>query len=138
MEITKCSVIFLLRGDQMKNASMSIKYFGMYLIWLGVAIVSGVNLAKDVLQIPDLPNSWLRFIGLLVFCLGIYYVTAARNGWVIFYKTTVGLRLLVVAFLVLHVAIGEFPMIFLLLSAIDLLGAIWTFISVKRMGSFSV
>jgi hypothetical protein len=122
----------------MKNASMSIKYFGMYLIWLGVAIVSGVNLAKDVLQIPDLPNSWLRFIGLLVFCLGIYYITAARNGWVMFYKTTVGLRLLVVAFLVLHVAIGEFPMIFLLLSAIDLLGAIWTFISVKRMGSLSV
>lgn len=65
-------------------------------------------------------------LGVVTLALAIYYVTAARNGLVAFFRATVPVRAVVVAAFVGLVAVGAAPWQLVLFGLIDAAGAVWT------------
>lgn len=118
---------------KMKKVSSSVFIFGLYLIGLGIFLFLMPGVFKSLLNVPDLPSVWLRFIGELLAFIGAYYVLAAVKQWTSFFVLSIWLRIIVFVSVSWFVIIGELPKIFFLLSLVDLSGAIWTMRGVRSM-----
>lgn len=119
----------------MHPATNSIKYFGLYAIATGVglALVPGLVLAP--LGIPAPAESWIRVVGALAIPLGYYYWVCGTSGAVAFFRATIPGRLIFVATMVLLITAFGAPKQLLLFAAIDLAGAAWTYIGLRKAAS---
>ncbi|MFE5323535.1 hypothetical protein ACFQ88_33120 [Paenibacillus sp. NPDC056579] len=116
----------------MFQASRSVRVFGAYLALLGIALFLIPGFLRELLRLADLPTVWLRFIGELLFFLGVYYVLAAWKRWTEFFYVSVVLRILVFLSIVSFVFMGLMPSLFFGLSLMDLAGAAWTLLALRR------
>ncbi|MEI9912964.1 MAG: hypothetical protein WDO71_26980 [Bacteroidota bacterium] len=113
----------------MTPAARSVFYFGLYLYITGITLIFVPNLLMDMLQMPETNEVWIRVVGVLVFCTGYYYHSTAKSNMLAFFKYTITTRILV------FIAFTSFALLHYVSSAIigfgiiDLLGAIWTWIS---------
>jgi len=105
--------------------------FGIYLLVLGVALVTVPNLLLGVFGIPATQEVWIRVVGMLVFNLGIYFVQAARYEWEGFIRTSVPLRMTVIAFFAAFVLAGLVSPLLLLFGAVDFAAAAWTWLALR-------
>jgi hypothetical protein len=115
----------------MSRSAKSVFYFGIYLLLIGVLLASIPQQFITTLQLPAMPDAWARLLGVLVLILGGYYLIGGRNNLSPFIKATVYLRLLFVAATIVLFASGAMPKEILPLGIIDLLGAVWTQLSLK-------
>jgi len=77
---------------------------------------------------------WIRIVGMLLLCLGYYYVDAARREVASFFRATVLGRACVVACLIGFVVLGLAPPPLLAFAAIDLGGLAWTALALRGGG----
>jgi hypothetical protein len=76
-------------------------------------------------------------VGLLAVIVGMYYVICARGNVVPFFRLTVAGRLLFMAGSIAFVAFGLIGPSFLMIGALDTLGAIWTWLSLRAESAVS-
>ncbi len=114
------------------TASQTVKYFSYYLFALAAVLLFVPNLMLSVFKIPETNEVWIRVVGVLVVCIGVYYHEMSRLNSESFLRLTVWVRLWVfIAFIVLWAA-GIGPVQLILFGIVDALAAFWTWKYLKH------
>lgn len=113
-------------AGRMSASANSLFLFGFYSIGLGLTLLLVPNLVFGLVGLPATDEVWIRVAGMLLFCLGIYYVLVGRRGLTDFIRWSVYTRASVILFFIAFVLLGLVKPIVILLGAIDLSAAIWT------------
>lgn len=111
---------------------LSINVFSCYVVVMGIVLML---VPKQILPIFDLPTEgeiWIRLLGFVLLCSSIYYLGAARLKFIPFAKWSVYTRaaapVLVIILIVLKIA----PIQIISFGIIDGLGALWTWLALKK------
>lgn len=115
----------------MSSSAKSVLVFGIYLMLTGLVLLVLPNLLLGLFALPPTNEVWIRVVGMLLLFLGVYYYRAARKEFADFIQWTVYLRATVVFFLSGFVALGLASPPLILFGLVDLLGAIWTALSLR-------
>jgi len=119
----------------MSKSARSIFIFGFYLGFLGTALVIIPNIWLGIFQIPATNEVWVRVVGMLTFYLGAYYILAAQKEMTDFFRWTVYLRSTVILFMMAFVLLDFGKPVLILIGIVDLLGAIWTGMTLRASKS---
>ena len=115
----------------MTKSGKSVFYFGIYGILVGVVVCLIPEQFISILKLPDIPTAWARVIGLLGIILGSYDIISGRNNLQPLIKGTIYMRLFLFAGIIVLFVTGQMPKEILPLGITDLLGAVWTILSLK-------
>jgi len=117
----------------MNPASKSVYYFGFYLLLLSVALTAFPNALLTLFQMAETTEVWIRVVGVLVFSLGIYYVFMAQSNNTLFFTITIFIRTSILLWFIVFVLIGWAPPTLILFGVVDVAGAIWTYVELKKL-----
>ena len=109
--------------------------FGCYLLLFGASLLLVPNMVLGLFNVPPTSEVWIRIVGMLVFFLGIYYLAAARSELRPFMVWSARLRASVMLFFGAFVIAGLAPPVLLLIAAVDLAGALWTWSALQKEAS---
>jgi hypothetical protein len=116
----------------MSRAALSIAVFGWYFLAIGAVLAVVPNALLSVLRIAPTGEPWIRILGVVVMILGLYYLAAARENNVGFFRwTTIGRAVVLPAFVALVFFAGA-PPATILFGVIDAAGALWTALAIRR------
>ena len=115
----------------MNSAATSVRVFGIYLLVLGPLLILLPSVVLGPFGIPVPSDVWIRVVGVLAAALGVYYLQAARAGFVPFYRATVPVRAVVFVTFLAFVLLGLAPSALALFGAVDLAGAVWTALALR-------
>jgi hypothetical protein len=118
----------------MSAAAKSIYYFGFYLYLVGITLIAVPNFLLGIVQIPETNEVWIKVVGVLVVCLGYYYHRSGGNNDVAFCRLTVPTRIFVFLSFLTFALAGYVSKMIIGFGAIDLLGAVWTWLSLRKEG----
>ena len=116
----------------MTSASKSVYYFGFYLLILGISLTVAPNVLLSIFQISETTEIWIRVLGTVVFGIGLYYVFMAPANNTLFMSLTVYVRAFVMLMFVAFVLIGWAPTQLIFFGLVDLAGAGWTYLSLRK------
>jgi len=115
----------------MSRAATTVFVYGVYLIFLGVTLILTPNTLLGILGIPPTTEVYIRILGAVVLGIALYYVAAARQEVVPFFRWTVWGRTLVLTALIVYVALKLTPAVLLVFSVVEALGATWTALALR-------
>jgi hypothetical protein len=121
----------------MTPAARSVFYFGLYLYITGLTLIFVPNLLMDMLQMPETNEVWIRVVGVLAFTLGYYYHRTAKANMLAFFKHTIPTRILVFIAFTSFALLHYVSYMLIGFGLIDLLGAIWTWVSLPKKSLIS-
>lgn len=116
----------------MSKAAKSMTVFAGYLLLLGLVLVLVPNFLLRVFRIAPTGEVWIRVVGMLVLLLAFYYWNAARTELTSFFRWTVIARSSVPLFFLAFVAAGLASPMLILFGVVDLAGALWTALALRR------
>ena len=116
----------------MSHAAFSLKVFASYLLILGVLLVFAPNLLLTTFGFPATSEVWIRVLGFVVVNLAVYYWFAAKSEAKQFFQASVYTRAFILLAFVALAVLGLAQPMLVLFGAIDTLGGLWTFISLRR------
>jgi hypothetical protein len=115
----------------MTRAARSTFVFGLYLFGIAGILITAPNILFGLVGIASTTEPWARVLGVLVAVLGAYYILAARSDFAAFFRTSVWLRLVVLAAFVGLVAVGWAPAPLIIFGVVDAIGALWTWTALR-------
>jgi hypothetical protein len=115
----------------MSKAARSLFIFGIYLIVIGLGFLVVPNVVLRLFGFPETSEPWIRVMAMLLLFLAYYYIQAAQNEMTKFFRYTVYARASVIVFFAAFVLLGLAQPMLLLFAAVDLLAAIWTWMSLR-------
>ena len=116
----------------MSKPANSLFVFGIYCIFSGLTFVIIPNVFLGLLNVALTTEQWIRVMGVLLVYLGIYYILAARAELKRFIQWSVYIRVSVIFVFIVFVLLGIGQPTLLIFGFIDLLGALWTAIELRR------
>lgn len=116
----------------MSKAAISILVFGIYILINGITLMAAPNAMLGSLRLPPTNEPWLRVFGAVVFVVGLYYLAAARQEVVPFFRFTTWGRPVLLVLLLLFALLRMIPPIIVLFGVIDAAGAVWTYFALPR------
>jgi hypothetical protein len=122
----------------MSSASKSILVFGIYIVVAGLVLIFAPNVLLGLAGVPPASDIWVRGFGIISVVLGLYYLMAARENNVGFYRMTLLGR---VVFMLSVSAMGLLTPGYaglVLFGLIDLAGAAWTWYALRQEANVSV
>jgi len=116
----------------MTSASKSLYVFAIYLLVLGVLLIVIPNSLLSMFQIPETNEVWIRIAGVLTFSIGIYYFYMAPQNNAVFMALTAYVRASIIIWFTVFMLMEWVAPQLILFGVIDLLGALWTFIALRK------
>ena len=116
----------------MTGAAKSIYYFGIYLFVVGLTLVCIPNIFLATLQMPETNEVWIRVVGVLAWVIGFYYNRAGATNLQPFFGLTVPTRVTVFLFFVFFAIMKWVSPVIIGIGVIDLAGALWTWMAMKK------
>ena len=117
----------------LKTARTSIMIFGIYLVSLpGLGLILIPDFLLDVVSLNHGLDWQIRMVGLLAAILGGYYILISNYGYHKLYSWTIVFRLGASVFMSLLWLFGEAGMGILVFVAIELIGALWTWLAIWK------
>lgn len=116
----------------MDKSSKSVFFFGVYILVTGLALLLMPGILLQLLMIETTPNIWMQLLGLALAALGYYYIKAARDNNIDFYKGTIPIRIAQLAVVIILVLIYGGPYILIGVSAIEALSGIVTYTLLRK------
>ncbi|MEP7384186.1 MAG: hypothetical protein ABI910_21095 [Gemmatimonadota bacterium] len=116
----------------MSAPARSLFVFGLYAVVAGLGLVLTPAFVLSLLQFPPAADGWVRVAGVLAITVGAYHIVAARNELLPYVRATIPVRLGFALGLAALVATAQMPIALLLLAAIDLVSALWTFLALRE------
>jgi hypothetical protein len=116
----------------MTPAAKSVYYFGFYLYLVGATLIFVPNLFLSTLGIPETNEVWIRVLGVIVTLIGFYYHQAGAKNISAFLPLTIPTRITVFIAFIIFVILKMASPILIGIGGIDLAGAIWTFMALKK------
>ena len=115
----------------MTKSAQTLFFFALYLFAVSLMLLIAPNTMLTAFRLPPTDEVWIRVVGMLVGFLGMYYVSAARANLLPILELSVRARASVPLFFGAFVALGWASPMLLLFGAVDLAGAIWTFLALR-------
>jgi hypothetical protein len=110
----------------MNQTYTSISVWGVLMLVFGTSYLLFPNFFLPLFGMPPTFDGWIRVVGLLITILGGYYLYGARQQDLVFCRVTIPGRLAFAVGLAALAALGFLPKPVLILAAVDLFGALWT------------
>jgi hypothetical protein len=121
----------------MSSSAKSVFYFGLYLAMLGLSLIFFPNIPLNLFGIPSTSEVWIRVVGMLLLALSVYYLVSSRYDIVPIFKVTMYVRPTIILFFIAFAIAGLVTPNVILFAIIDLLGAIWTYLALKKEGKLN-
>ena len=118
-----------------KSASASaftVKFFGIYALLTGLNLMFAPNMLLGMFGIPETSEVWIRVVGVLAFNIGIYYWYAAKCEAKAFFEATVYARGFVFIAFATFAALGLVNKALILFGCVEVAGAIWTWLALRK------
>jgi hypothetical protein len=116
---------------KMSKSSVSIFVFGIYLVVLGLILISVPNFILNLLGMPSTEEVWIRVVAVLVLILGFFHIQAGRTNLAPFFRWSVIARSSLIAFFTVFALLNLAKPAIILFGVIDLAGAIWTILAIR-------
>lgn len=117
----------------MDKTSFSIRTYSFYLFLMGAGMILIPNTLLTIIGFAETREIWIRVLGLFTFTTGIYYFYSSIHNQQEFYKATIIGRLFFFLMSVVFVfAFHQSPML-ALIGSVDLIGALWTYLTQKKI-----
>jgi hypothetical protein len=116
----------------MDKSSLTIKVYSFYLFLMGAGMVIIPNTLLSIFGFEATTEIWIRMLGLFTFTTGIYYFYASLYQQVAFYKATVVGRIFFFLMTLVFVFVFQQSPMLAMIGSVDLLGAIWTYTTLKN------
>jgi hypothetical protein len=116
----------------MSHAAKSVYYFGFYLYVVGATLIFIPNIFLTTLGMPETNEVWIRILGIIVGLLGFYYHQTGAKDISVFFPLTIPTRILVFISFLIFVILKMASPVMAGIGAVDLAGAIWTFMALKK------
>ncbi len=113
-------------------AATSIRVFGAYLVALGAILFVTPNTVLALFGVASTHEPWIRVLGADLGVLGAYYINAARHQATFFFRATLWGRPTILVLFVALVLVRLAPPALILFGAIDVAGAVWTLVALRR------
>lgn len=110
----------------MHPATPSIRYFGIYVVLTGIALIVVPEMLMSMLGVAPPSEIWVRVLGVLALVVGYYYLACASAEVIAFYRATIAGRLGFAGLLAVLVVLYSAPIQLLLFGLVDVAGAIWS------------
>ena len=115
----------------MSPSARSILVYSIYVFGLGATLLLIPNVPLPLVGLPQAAEVWIRVAGMTVLFLSILYFAAARNEYREIFVASVPIRFAVVAFFAAFAAAGFTTWNLLLLTPLDIVFAVWTWLSLR-------
>ena len=115
----------------MDKTSLSIRFYSFYLFLMGLGMVLMPNFFLTILGFEQTAVIWIRMLGLFTFTTGIYYFYSSAHNQTAFYKATIFGRIFFFVMTVIFVFAFHQPLTLALIGSVDLMGALWTYLTLK-------
>ena len=123
-------------AGKMNGAAISLFVFGLYMIFaVGGGFMFAPSFVLDLFGLSAGDGIWVRFVGMLASILGVYYIMVARAGLDRFYPWTVATRYYAATFMIVIVLLGKMGPGLILIAAVDVVAATWTWYAVRSAGN---
>lgn len=116
----------------MTRAARTIFVFGIYIVAMGVLLTFVPGPTVRPFGFPEPHEPWIRVLGVVALVLGSYYIQAARENVVAFFRWTLWGRSMVLAGAVALVVAGVAPPGLIVFGVIDAAGAVWTALALRK------
>jgi hypothetical protein len=114
------------------TTAKTVLYFGFYLYIIGFTLLVAPNFLLSTFQMPTTEEVWIRVVGVLVTAIAFYYHQIGSKNIEAMLPLTVVARLFVVMCFVAFVLLKLASPMLLVFGAVDLLGAGWTWMALKK------
>ena len=115
----------------MDKTSFSIRMYSFYLFLMGAVLVIAPNFLLHLFGFPATNEIWIRMLGIFTFTTGIYYFYSAAHQQISFYKATIFGRIFFFLMTIVFVIVFHTSPMLAAIGSVDLLGAIWTYLTFK-------
>jgi hypothetical protein len=105
--------------------------FGIYIFVVGLSFIFIPNLVLPLFGFATTTEVWIRVLGLLTTILGTYYLYCAYHNLRLFFRATVFGRMAFCVGLITLAVLGLGGPMLIILGLIDLMGAVWTGLSLR-------
>lgn len=116
----------------MQSPAFTIKVFGVYGALTGVGLLLSPNLVLGLFGFAPAVEIWIRVVGALALILGYYYWQCGTAGATAFFRATIPGRIGFCALCAGLVVAADAPLPLLLFGVVDVLGAGWTYVALRR------
>lgn len=116
----------------MSATAKSVFYYSFYIIGMGLGLFFVPNLIMGVFRLGQTTEIWVRVLGLLAFCVGILYFYCARTNQTGFFRVSVPERIIFFLGTVALVVFFQVTPMLAAVGSVDLLGAMWTWLTLRR------
>jgi F0F1-type ATP synthase membrane subunit a len=116
----------------MPSSAFTIKAFGVYVVLTGVGLLLFPNTILGLFGFAPTAEIWIRVVGALAVILGYYYWACAAAGATAFFKASIVGRLGFCALCIGLVAVAGAPLPLLVFGVVDVFGAAWTDLALRR------
>ena len=116
----------------MSKAANTIIIYSFYLFIMGIGLIFLPHHLLAILGLPRTSDSWIQVLGIFTFTAGIYYFQSARHEQKAFFSATVFGRLFFFCALATLTIFEHLSRVFILIGSIDLIGAVWTWLALRR------
>ena len=110
----------------MSRAARSLLVFGVYLEVLAATLIVAPNALLSVFGVAHTHEVWIRVLGVVVACIGVYYIVSARHAFHPVIVASVPVRLALAASFAIFVLLDDAEPALLWFGIADLVGAVWT------------
>jgi hypothetical protein len=118
-------------GGVVSRAAKSLFIFGIYLELLAIALVVVPNALLAAFNVASTREVWIRCLGVVTGCIGVYYLLAARGDFAPIIVASVPVRLALTAFFAGFVAFDHADPSLLFFGLADAVGAVWTLLALR-------
>jgi hypothetical protein len=118
----------------MSGTAISIIVYGAYYALAGLTYLLMPDLVVSLSGLPAEGTLYLRMAGVLMGVVGYFYIQAARQDLRAFFRWTVHARIAACALFIALVAAGVAPPLVALFGVLDLIGAGWTWLTLRPSG----
>lgn len=117
----------------MTNVVTTIRFFGTYLLLVGLSLIVVPQLLGTALNYPlALQGPALRPLGIALVALSYYYFRSAGSGYRPFYEWTVHVRVGQFIIVIALTSLGQLSPLLLIPSAFEFATAVWTWFALKE------
>lgn len=116
----------------MSRAARSLFAFGIFVTLVALGFIVAPASAVALLRLPPATDGWIRAVGLLALVIGAYDIVGGGAGLLPTIRASVYVRFGFASGVAILVASGQMPPSLLALGAIDVAGAVWTAVALKK------
>lgn len=115
----------------MNNAQRSLFVDALFKLSVGLGLILIPMPIMHFFRLSAGEDAWIRFIGMLLSVIGVYYIMVVHAKLDRFIPWTVPARFYTAAFMVVLVGLGKAGPALLLFAAIDAAAATWTWFALR-------